>query len=46
VTAVDLRLDHLATAARYAAAPDAWPVAPRFSPASRWYHRLAQAALK
>ena len=43
MTAVDVRLDHLAIATRYAAAPDEWPVAPRFSPASRWYHRLAVA---
>jgi predicted metal-dependent enzyme (double-stranded beta helix superfamily) len=43
VTAVDVRLDHLAIAARYAAAPEQWPVAPRFNPADRWYHRLAVA---
>jgi predicted metal-dependent enzyme (double-stranded beta helix superfamily) len=43
VTAVDIRLDHLAIAARYAAEPEHWPVAPRFSPAGRWYHRLAVA---
>jgi hypothetical protein len=42
VTAVDIRLDHLATAARYAAAPEQWPVAPRFNPRERWYHRLAE----
>jgi hypothetical protein len=41
VTAVDTRLDHLDIAARYAAAPEEWAVAPRFSPAGRWYHRLA-----
>jgi predicted metal-dependent enzyme (double-stranded beta helix superfamily) len=41
VTAVDVRLDHLAIAARYAAAPEEWAVAPRFNPADRWYHRLA-----
>jgi hypothetical protein len=40
VTAVDLRLDHLALAARYAAEPEQWPVAPRFNPVNRWYHRL------
>jgi predicted metal-dependent enzyme (double-stranded beta helix superfamily) len=40
VTAVDLRLDHLAVATRFAAAPEEWTVAPRFSPAARWYHRL------
>jgi hypothetical protein len=33
--------DHLATALRYAAHPHDWPVAPRFNPAQRWYHRLA-----
>jgi predicted metal-dependent enzyme (double-stranded beta helix superfamily) len=44
VIAADTRLDHLAIAARYAAAPDEWPVAPRFNPAERWYHRLAVAA--
>jgi hypothetical protein len=40
VTAVDLRLDHLAIATRFAAAPEQWPVAPRFTPVSRWYERL------
>jgi len=40
VTAVDLRLDHLALATRYAAEPEEWPVAPRFNPVDRWYHRL------
>ena len=43
MTAVDVRLDHLAIAARYAAAPDRWQLAPRFNPADRWYHRLAVA---
>ena len=42
MTVVDIRLDHLATAARYAADPDAWPVAPRYNAVDRWYHRLAQ----
>jgi predicted metal-dependent enzyme (double-stranded beta helix superfamily) len=41
VTAIDLRIDHLALAARYAAEPEQWPVAPRFNPMDRWYHRLA-----
>jgi hypothetical protein len=41
VTAVDTRIDHLAVATRYAATPDQWPVAPRFNPVDRWYHRLA-----
>ena len=40
MTVVDLRLDHLALATRYAAEPEEWPVAPRYSPVSRWYHRL------
>ena len=35
--------DYLAIATRFAAEPDDWPVAPRFSPADRWYHRLAVA---
>ena len=39
MTAVDLRIDHLDIALRYAAAPEEWPVAPRFSPTERWYHR-------
>jgi predicted metal-dependent enzyme (double-stranded beta helix superfamily) len=43
VTAVDVRLDHLAIATRYAADPEQWPVAPRFNPVDRWYHRLAVA---
>ena len=43
MTAVDVRLDHLAIAARYAAAPEQWPVAPRFNPVDRWFHRLAVA---
>jgi predicted metal-dependent enzyme (double-stranded beta helix superfamily) len=43
VTAVDVRLDHLDIANRYAAAPEQWPVAPRFNPMSRWYHRLTAA---
>jgi hypothetical protein len=33
--------DHLATARRYAADPDAWPFAPRFDLRRRWYRRLA-----
>ena len=40
MTVVDLRLDHLDLAARYAAEPEEWPVAPRYNPVSRWYHRL------
>src|ERR1700710_1877415 len=43
VTVVDVRLEHLAIAARYAAEPEQWPVAPRFNPVDRWYHRLAAA---
>ena len=41
MTAVDVRLDHLAVAARYSAVPELWPVAPRFNAAERWYHRIA-----
>jgi hypothetical protein len=41
VTAVDVRIDFSAIAARYAAAPEQWPLAPRFNPVQRWYHRLA-----
>ena len=33
--------DHLAVAARHAAAAGQWPLAPRFDPVQRWYHRLA-----
>lgn len=40
MTVVDARLDHLAIAAGVAAAPEQWPVAPRFNPVDRWYHRL------
>jgi hypothetical protein len=43
VIIVDARTDHLALAEGYAAAPDQWPVAPRFNPGRRWYHRIAQA---
>ena len=35
------RVDHLVIAARFAAAPHEWPVAARFNPVRRWYHRLA-----
>jgi hypothetical protein len=35
------RVDHLATARRYAARPHDWPLAPRFDLHRRWYHRLA-----
>lgn len=42
MTIVDIRPDHLATATRFAADPDSWPVAPRFNAVQRWYHRLAQ----
>jgi hypothetical protein len=43
VTVADVRLDHLALAREYAAAPELWPVAPRFTPSGRWYHRIAEA---
>src|ERR1700755_1911973 len=42
MTTVDARLDHLAIAAPYASAQPLWPVAPRFTPEQRWYHRLAE----
>jgi hypothetical protein len=41
--AASTRVEHLAIAARYAAAPEEWPVAPRFRASERWYHRLAVA---
>ncbi|XVV13146.1 cysteine dioxygenase [Actinoplanes sp. CA-131856] len=40
MTVVDTRIDHLAIATRFAAAPEQWPVAPRFNPVDRWYQRL------
>ncbi|MEV4344297.1 cysteine dioxygenase family protein [Actinoplanes sp. NPDC049596] len=40
MTVVDTRLDHLAIANQFAAAPEQWSVAPRFNPVDRWYHRL------
>ncbi len=33
-------VDFLAIARRYAARPDDWPLAPRWDPTRRWYHRL------
>ncbi len=33
--------DPLTVARHYAASPDDWPLAPRFDPAKRWYHRLS-----
>jgi mannose-6-phosphate isomerase-like protein (cupin superfamily) len=40
--APDRPLDDLvALARRYAAAPERWPVLPRFTAHHRWYHRLA-----
>ena len=32
--------DFLSIARFYAARPNDWPLAPRFDPTSRWYHRL------
>lgn len=43
MTTVGISPDHLALAAGYAADRGRWPVAPRFNPADRWYHRLAVA---
>ncbi len=36
-----VHLDPLSVARDYAANPDDWPLAPRFDPHARWYHRLA-----
>jgi rhodanese-related sulfurtransferase len=44
VITVDARTDHLALAEWYAAAPNQWPVAPRFNPRQRWYHRISHTA--
>ena len=44
MTVVDVRLDHLAVAQRFAVDPDAWAVAPRFNAEERWYHRLHEAS--
>lgn len=41
-TTAHTRTDHLAVARAYAADPDEWPLAPRFDPVRRWYHRLAR----
>lgn len=38
-TGIDI--DHLEVAEAFARRPDDWPLAPRFDPAGRWYHRLA-----
>lgn len=38
------RADHLAIARQYVARQHDWPLAPRFDPVTRWYHRLAAAA--
>ena len=35
------KVDYLGLARRYGASPDDWPLAPRFNPHRRWYHRLA-----
>lgn len=43
MTITGVRTDHLAVAQGFAAAPDEWPVAPRFDPVQRWYQRLAVA---
>lgn len=34
------RIDHLAVAQQYAANTADWPLAPRFNPSERWYHRM------
>jgi hypothetical protein len=35
------RIDHVAIARDFAGRHDDWPLAPRFDPRQRWYHRLA-----
>ncbi len=40
MTTAASRPDLHALARHHAADPDAWPVAPRFNPTERWYHRL------
>ena len=35
------RIDHIAVARDFAGRTDDWPLAPRFDPLRRWYHRLA-----
>ncbi|GIG01759.1 cysteine dioxygenase [Catellatospora citrea] len=40
IVATGVRADHLSTARRLADNPADWPVAPRFDPVQRWYHRL------
>ncbi|GAA2565665.1 cysteine dioxygenase family protein [Winogradskya consettensis] len=42
MTAVDIRLDHLAVARQHAADQASWLVKPQFDAAERWYHRLAE----
>lgn len=44
ISSVHRTPDHLTTARRYATRPHDWPMAPRFNPARRWYHRLATEA--
>ncbi len=39
---VNLAVDYLELAQEQAANPDEWPLAPRFDPVKRWYHRLAE----
>lgn len=39
----DLRTDYLAIARQFADRPNDWPLAPRFNPDKRWYHRIAAA---
>ena len=39
-TGIDI--DYLQIAIEHARRPDDWPLAPRFDPANRWYHRLAE----
>jgi mannose-6-phosphate isomerase-like protein (cupin superfamily) len=42
VTTTGIDIDYLRVAEQVAGRPDDWPLAPRFDPAGRWYHRLAE----
>jgi mannose-6-phosphate isomerase-like protein (cupin superfamily) len=42
VMSTSIGVSHLETARLFAGNPDDWPLAPRFDPTGRWYHRLAE----
>src|SRR5688500_834976 len=42
VTTTGIDIDYLRVARQVAGRPDDWPLAPRFDPAGRWYHRLSE----